>query len=75
LAKRRISQFRGWSSYDSADKKQTLENLQQEISVATINSMAAIKEARWAQFGVNIPVSEEFLPTATRLIRFVIKQR
>ena len=34
--------------------------------------LAAIEETPWARFGVNIPVSEEFVPTATRLIRYVI---
>ena len=36
--------------------------------------MAVIKEAPWARFGVNIPVSEEFIPTAARLIRCVINR-
>ena len=31
--------------------------------------LAAVEEAPWARFGVNIPVSEEFIPTASRLIR------
>jgi len=36
--------------------------------------LAAIEEAPWARFGVNIPVSEEFIPTASRLIRYVISR-
>jgi len=36
--------------------------------------LAAIEEAPWALFGVNIPVSEEFIPTASRLIRCVINR-
>jgi len=34
--------------------------------------LATTEEAPWARFGVNIPVSEEFIPTASRLIRYVI---
>jgi enoyl-[acyl-carrier protein] reductase II len=34
--------------------------------------LAAIEESPWARFGVNIPVSEEFVHTASRLIRYVI---
>lgn len=34
--------------------------------------MAAIKDFPQARFGINIPVSEEFIPTASRLIRRVI---
>jgi enoyl-[acyl-carrier protein] reductase II len=36
--------------------------------------LAAIEETPWARFGVNIPVSEEFVPTASRLIRYVISR-
>jgi enoyl-[acyl-carrier protein] reductase II len=36
--------------------------------------LAATGEAPWARFGVNIPVSEEFVPTASRLIRYVISR-
>ena len=45
----------------------------EELLTRSINQvMAEIKEARGARFGLNIPVSEEFLPTATRLIRSTI---
>jgi len=33
-----------------------------------------VKEAPWARFGVNVPVSEEFIPTASRLIRCLISR-
>jgi enoyl-[acyl-carrier protein] reductase II len=47
----------------------------EELLTRSINHvMAEIKEARGARFGVNIPVSEEFLPTATRLIRSTINR-
>jgi NAD(P)H-dependent flavin oxidoreductase YrpB (nitropropane dioxygenase family) len=36
--------------------------------------LAAIEKTPWARFGVNIPVSEEFVPTASRLIRYVINR-
>ncbi len=36
--------------------------------------LAAVEEAPWARFGVNIPVSEEFVPTASRLIRYIISR-
>jgi NAD(P)H-dependent flavin oxidoreductase YrpB (nitropropane dioxygenase family) len=36
--------------------------------------LAATEETPWARFGVNIPVSEEFVPTASRLIRYVISR-
>ena len=36
--------------------------------------LAAIADVPWARFGVNIPVSEEFVPTASRLIRYVISR-
>jgi NAD(P)H-dependent flavin oxidoreductase YrpB (nitropropane dioxygenase family) len=45
----------------------------EELLTRSINHvLAAIEEAPWARFGVNIPLSEEFIPTATRLIRCVI---
>ena len=34
----------------------------------------AIEEAPGARFGINIPVSEEFVPTASRLIRYVMSR-
>jgi len=47
----------------------------EELLTRSINHvMAEIKEARGARFGLNIPVSEEFLPTATRLIRSTINR-
>jgi len=47
----------------------------EELLTRSINHvMAEIKEAGGARFGVNIPVSEEFLPTATRLIRSTINR-
>jgi enoyl-[acyl-carrier protein] reductase II len=47
----------------------------EELLTRSINHvMVAIKEAPWARFGVNIPVSEEFIPTATRLIRSLISR-
>jgi NAD(P)H-dependent flavin oxidoreductase YrpB (nitropropane dioxygenase family) len=47
----------------------------EELLTRSINHvMAAIEEAPWARFGVNIPLSEEFIPTATRLIRCVINR-
>jgi NAD(P)H-dependent flavin oxidoreductase YrpB (nitropropane dioxygenase family) len=36
--------------------------------------LAAIEQSPWARFGVNIPVSEEFIPTASRLIRYIIRR-
>jgi NAD(P)H-dependent flavin oxidoreductase YrpB (nitropropane dioxygenase family) len=36
--------------------------------------LAATEETPGARFGVNIPVSEEFVPTASRLIRYVIRR-
>jgi NAD(P)H-dependent flavin oxidoreductase YrpB (nitropropane dioxygenase family) len=36
--------------------------------------LTATEEAPWARFGVNVPVSEEFIPTASRLIRYVISR-
>ena len=36
--------------------------------------MAALEDSPWARFGVNIPVSEEFVPAAFRLIRCVIRR-
>jgi NAD(P)H-dependent flavin oxidoreductase YrpB (nitropropane dioxygenase family) len=45
----------------------------EELLTRSINHvLAAIEEAPWARFGVNIPLSEEFIPTAARLIRCVI---
>jgi enoyl-[acyl-carrier protein] reductase II len=44
------------------------------LSRSISHVLAAIEEAPWAQFGVNIPVSEEFIPTATRLIRSLISR-
>jgi len=38
------------------------------------HALAAIADVPWARFGVNIPVSEEFVPTASRLIRYVISR-
>ncbi len=51
------------------------EGTPEELLTRSIDHvMAAIKEAPWARFGVNIPVSEEFIPTAARLIRCVINR-
>ena len=36
--------------------------------------LAAIADVPCARFGVNIPVSEEFVPTASRLIRYIIRR-
>jgi NAD(P)H-dependent flavin oxidoreductase YrpB (nitropropane dioxygenase family) len=36
--------------------------------------LAAIEDVPWARFGVNIPVSEEFVSTASRLTRYVISR-
>ena len=36
--------------------------------------LSEIAEAPDARFGVNIPVSEEFIPTASRLIRYVMSR-
>jgi NAD(P)H-dependent flavin oxidoreductase YrpB (nitropropane dioxygenase family) len=36
--------------------------------------LATIEEIPGARFGVNIPVSEEFVPTASRLIRYVMSR-
>jgi len=45
----------------------------EEFLARSINDvMAAVKETPWARLGINIPVSEEFIPTAARLIRCVI---
>jgi enoyl-[acyl-carrier protein] reductase II len=49
------------------------EGSPEELLTRSINHvMAAIGEAPHAKFGVNIPVSEEFIPSAARLIRCVI---
>ncbi len=34
--------------------------------------LAAIEDTSWARFGINVPVSEEFVATASRLIRYII---
>jgi NAD(P)H-dependent flavin oxidoreductase YrpB (nitropropane dioxygenase family) len=36
--------------------------------------LAAVNNTPWAKFGVNIPVSEEFIPTASSLIRYIIRR-
>jgi enoyl-[acyl-carrier protein] reductase II len=36
--------------------------------------LAEIENVPWARFGVNIPVSEEFVSTASRLIRYIISR-
>ena len=47
----------------------------EELLTRSINQvMTAIQDAPWARFGVNIPVSEEFIPTAARLIRCIISR-
>lgn len=47
----------------------------EELLTRSINHvLAAVEEAPWARFGVNIPLSEEFIPTAARLIRCVISR-
>ncbi len=47
----------------------------EELLTRSINHvLAAIEDAPWARFGVNIPLSEEFIPSATRLIRCVISR-
>jgi NAD(P)H-dependent flavin oxidoreductase YrpB (nitropropane dioxygenase family) len=47
----------------------------EELLTRSINHvLAAIEEVPWARFGVNIPLSEEFIPTAARLIRCVINR-
>jgi NAD(P)H-dependent flavin oxidoreductase YrpB (nitropropane dioxygenase family) len=47
----------------------------EELLTRSINHvLAAIEEAPWARFGVNIPLSEEFIPTAARLIRCVVNR-
>jgi len=38
------------------------------------HALAAIADVPWARFGVNIPVSEEFVPTASRLIHYIISR-
>ncbi len=44
----------------------------EELLTRSINHvLAEVKEAPQARFGVNIPLSEEFIPTAARLIRCV----
>ena len=51
------------------------EGTPEELLTRSINQvMAVIKEFPGARFGVNIPVSEEFIPTAARLIRCVINR-
>lgn len=51
------------------------EGTPEERLTRSINYVqAAIKETPMARFGVNIPVSEEFIPTAARLIRCVINR-
>jgi NAD(P)H-dependent flavin oxidoreductase YrpB (nitropropane dioxygenase family) len=47
----------------------------EELLTRSINHvLTAVEEVPWARFGVNIPVSEEFIPTATRLIRSAISR-
>ena len=47
----------------------------EELLTRSINHvLAAVEEAPWARFGVNIPLSEEFIPSAARLIRCVISR-
>lgn len=47
----------------------------EELLTRSINRvLAAVEVAPWARFGVNIPLSEEFIPTAARLIRCVISR-
>lgn len=49
------------------------EGTPEELLTRSIDHvMGLIKDAPWARFGINIPVSEEFIPTAARLIRCVI---
>jgi len=51
------------------------EGTPEELLTRSINHvMALIQGAPQARFGVNIPVSEEFIPTAARLIRCVISR-
>jgi len=47
----------------------------EELLTRSINHvLAAIEEVPRARFGINIPLSEEFIPTAARLIRCVINR-
>jgi len=49
------------------------EGLPEEFLTRSLNDvLTAVQETLWARFGINIPVSEEFIPTAARLIRCVI---
>jgi len=51
------------------------EGSPEELLTRSINQvMSVIKEVPAARFGVNIPVSEEFIPTASRLIHCVINR-
>jgi len=60
-----IGQFRYSAIFGEGDPE--------ELLTRSINHvLAEIKEAPWARFGINIPVSEEFIPSAARLIRCII---
>ncbi len=51
------------------------EGSPEELLTCSINHvMSVIKEVPAARFGVNIPVSEEFIPTASRLIHCVVSR-
>jgi len=60
-----IGRFRYSAIFGDAPPEKLLANSIDRV-------LAAVKSAPWARFGVNIPVSEEFVPTASRLIRYVI---
>ena len=60
-----IGRFRYSAIFGEAPPEELLANSIDRV-------LAAVKSAPWARFGVNIPVSEEFVPTASRLTRYVI---
>ena len=60
-----IGRFRYSAIFEEAPPEDLLTHSINHVLTAT-------EGASWARFGVNIPVSEEFIPTAARLIRTVI---
>ena len=60
-----IGEFRYSTIFENATPEKLLEH-----SIDSV--LAHIKNNPNAKFGVNIPVSEEFIPTASRLIHYVI---
>jgi enoyl-[acyl-carrier protein] reductase II len=62
-----IGEFRYSTIFENATPEKLLEH---SIDIV----LAHIKNNPDAKFGVNIPVSEEFIPTASRLIHYVVQR-